>query len=95
MLPQARRFADLRVTDAELTSPAPVEESPRGLTASELLEDAERVEPAAGGRRRAVTGARRPRAGSTYGVGRIPRYRDASDRRTVDPPTARPAAARA
>ncbi|HSF26811.1 MAG TPA: DNA recombination protein RmuC, partial [Actinomycetes bacterium] len=40
VLPQARRFATLRVTDGELTSPTPVEDSPRGLTAGELLEDA-------------------------------------------------------
>jgi DNA recombination protein RmuC len=43
VLPQARRFAALRVTDAELTSPTPIEETARGLTAGELLEDVERA----------------------------------------------------
>ncbi len=37
VLVQARRMAELRVTDAELTGPAPVEAAPRPLGAAELL----------------------------------------------------------
>jgi DNA recombination protein RmuC len=41
VLTQARRLADLKVTDRPLSSPEPVEEVPRALTARELVEAAE------------------------------------------------------
>lgn len=43
-----RKFRDLQVTDAELASPAPVNESVRPLTAAELVEDATRATPMIG-----------------------------------------------
>jgi DNA recombination protein RmuC len=42
VLSQARRMAELEVTDRELASPGTVEEVPRALTARELIEAAER-----------------------------------------------------
>ncbi|MGI5952669.1 MAG: DNA recombination protein RmuC, partial [Brooklawnia sp.] len=44
VLVTARRFRDLKVTEAELSPPAGVEKSPRMLTAAELLADAQDAE---------------------------------------------------
>ncbi|OYO03855.1 DNA recombination protein RmuC [Enemella evansiae] len=48
VLVTARRFRDLKVTDAELTAPQSVDESTRDIAAPELVEDAARVEPMIG-----------------------------------------------
>ncbi|MVA76289.1 DNA recombination protein RmuC [Auraticoccus sp. F435] len=50
----ARRFRDLKVTDAELDSYTPVEEPVRTLVDAELVEDAAQVEPIIGRSRRAA-----------------------------------------
>lgn len=52
VLPTARRFRDLKVTEAELSGPVALEESARVITAPELVEDAARVEPIIGRTRR-------------------------------------------
>ncbi|MDO5682149.1 MAG: DNA recombination protein RmuC [Propionibacteriaceae bacterium] len=52
VLPAARRFRDLQVTDAELETPRPVVESARALAAPELVADATKVEPMIGRTRR-------------------------------------------
>lgn len=52
VLPTARRFRDLKVTDGQLESPRPVLESARTITAPELVEDAAKVEPMIGRHRR-------------------------------------------
>ena len=39
VLPSARRLSELGLVDGELTAPAPVEETPRALSAPELVED--------------------------------------------------------
>ncbi len=52
VLPTARRFRDLKVTDLELAAPSPVVESTRAITAPELVEDAAKVEPMIGRPRR-------------------------------------------
>lgn len=54
VLPKAREFRDLSVTEAELSSPTPVVETARTLTAAELVEDAAQVEPMIGRTRRAA-----------------------------------------
>ena len=41
VLSQARRMAELKVTDRDLAVPAPIEDVPRPLTATELVESAE------------------------------------------------------
>ncbi|MDO5500492.1 MAG: DNA recombination protein RmuC, partial [Propionibacteriaceae bacterium] len=55
VLPTARRFRDLKVTDAELTSPHQLLESARSITAPELVEDATQVQPMIGRTRRRDT----------------------------------------
>lgn len=52
VLPTARRFRDLGVTEAELSAPEPLVESARPITAAELVEDAAQVEPMIGRPRR-------------------------------------------
>ena len=48
VLPTARRFRDLKVTEAELQAPAQVLEAARPITAPELIEDATQVAPMIG-----------------------------------------------
>lgn len=48
VLPTARRFRELKVTEDELARPEPLIESARMLTAAELVEDAAQVEPMIG-----------------------------------------------
>jgi len=48
VLVQARRMADLQVTDADLPAPAPVEAAPRPLGSPELLAGLESARPAPG-----------------------------------------------
>lgn len=67
VLPTARRFQDLKVTDAELKSPRPVEETARILTAAELVEDATQVEPMIGRTRRKTPAALPEQAELTRG----------------------------
>ena len=45
---QARRFSDLKVTEAELTGLTQLEATTRQIQAPELVEDATRVEPMVG-----------------------------------------------
>lgn len=52
VLPMARRFRDLKVTDGDLGSPRQVLESARSITAPELVEDAAKVQPMIGRARR-------------------------------------------
>jgi DNA recombination protein RmuC len=54
VLPTARRFRDLKVTEAELSVPVPVEEPARVITAPELVEHAAQVEPLIGRTRRSA-----------------------------------------
>ncbi len=65
--PTARRFRDLKVTDAELEVPQLVEESPRGIVAPELVEDAAQVEPMIGRSRRKGSGTLPEQAELTRG----------------------------
>lgn len=67
VLPTARRFRDLRVTDARLDVPQLVEESPRAIVAPELVEDAAQVEPMIGRARRKTPGALPEQAELTRG----------------------------
>ncbi|WP_432558991.1 DNA recombination protein RmuC [Granulicoccus sp. GXG6511] len=60
VLPMARRFRDLQVTDKELEAPKPVVESTRTITAPELVEDAAKVEPMIGRTRRQDGGQELP-----------------------------------
>jgi DNA recombination protein RmuC len=48
VLVQARRFRDLKVSEAELDAPQSVDEPVRQIQASELVDDATRVEPLVG-----------------------------------------------